>query len=106
MGPTKLADFRDTVNAMSIKGSTDFLMTLIAMLDIFVVAFLSEMVVIASFNKSLPSANLAAPLPIMIVSHQTFGREWLWGYPFCQESLHNAVVLAEQMGVNSGSGSI
>ncbi len=60
IGPTKLADFRDTVDAMSIKGSTDFLMTLIAMLDIFVVAFLSEMVVIASFNKSLPSANLAA----------------------------------------------
>ena len=54
-----MADFLDIVDAMSIKGSTDFLMTLIAMLDIFVVAFLSVMVAIASFNKSFPSANLA-----------------------------------------------
>ncbi len=49
-----------TVDAMSIGGSTDFLMTLIAMFVILVVAFLSVMVVRASFNKSLPSANLAA----------------------------------------------
>ena len=52
--------FSDCVDAMSIRGSTDFLMTLIAMFVILVVAFLSVMVVRASFNNSLPSANLAA----------------------------------------------
>ena len=87
MGPTKLVVFRDCVNAMSIRGSTDFLMTLIAMFVILVVAFLSVMVVRASFNKSLPSANLAAT-SIMIVSHQTDGREWLWGYPVHWENHH------------------
>ena len=55
-----MAVFHDCNDAMSIRGSTDFLMTLIAMFVILVVAFLSVMVVRASFNNSLPSANLAA----------------------------------------------
>jgi hypothetical protein len=70
MGPTRLAIFRDCVNATSIRGSTDILMTLIAMFVILDVSFLSVMVVRASFNNSLPSATWLL-LQIMIVSHRT-----------------------------------
>jgi hypothetical protein len=35
----------------------------------------------------------------MIVSHQTDGREWLWGYPVTGRVTINSIEVAEQMGV-------
>jgi hypothetical protein len=34
----------------------------------------------------------------MIVSHQTDGREWLWGVLFVERGTINSIVVAEQMG--------
>jgi len=45
---------------MSMRGSTDFLITLIARFDILVDEFLLIIVISVSLNNSLPSVSLAA----------------------------------------------
>ena len=81
---------------MSIGGSTDFLMTLIAKFVILVVAFLSVMVVRASFNKSLPSANLAATSNNDCVPSNENG---CGAILFTGRVTIHSIVVAEQMGV-------
>ena len=69
---------------MSMRGSTDFPITLIARFDILIVELLLIMVVSASLNNSLPLASLAATSN-KIVFHQTDKKELWLGSPVCQQ---------------------
>ncbi len=68
---------------MSMRDSTDFLMTLMAISDILVVVCLLVMVVSASSNYLFSSANLAASSKVIVSDQTDETVEWL-GCPVCQ----------------------